>query len=93
MINWGVRFRNKVFWVTFIPAVLVLIKTVAYLFGFELDLTDLQVRLLAVVEAVFVLLSVLGVVVDSTTAGISDSARAMTYESPKDSDRLTAEGK
>lgn len=84
MINWKVRFKNKAFWVYMIPAVLVLIQSLAEVFGFALDLSEVGNDLLNVVEAVFVLLAVLGIVNDPTTAGVmSDSAQAMTYEKPK----------
>ena len=81
-INWIVRIKNKTFWVSFIPAILLLITSVANVFGYTLDLSDLQSKLLGVVEAVFVVLAVLGVVVDHTTKGLSDSDRAMTYDEP-----------
>lgn len=81
-INWIVRFKNKTFWLSIIPAVLLLITSVANVFGYKLDLSDLQSKLLGVVEAVFVVLTVLGVVVDHTTKGFSDSDRAMTYDEP-----------
>ena len=84
MINWTVRFHNKAFWVALIPAVLLLIQVVAAVFGYTLDFGELGNRLLAVVNAAFALLSVLGVVTDPTTAGVSDSAQAMTYEKPKE---------
>lgn len=82
-INWQVRFKNKTFWLTFIPALFLVVQTVASIFGFTLDLTDLQANILEVVNAVFALLAVLGVVVDNTTKGVSDSTRAMTYTEPK----------
>lgn len=82
MINWKVRLKNKAFWLAFIPAVLLLVQTVAALFGFGLDLGDIGDKLLAVVNAVFALLSILGVVVDPTTQGMKDSQRAMGYETP-----------
>ena len=84
MINWRVRIRNKAFWVTIIPAVLVLIQVVAAVFGYTLDLGELGNKLIAVVNAVFVVLSILGVVNDPTTSGLSDSKQAMTYELPKE---------
>lgn len=84
MINWRVRIRNKAFWVAIIPAVLVLIQVVAAVFGYTLDLGDLGNKLIAVVNAVFVVLSILGVVNDPTTSGLSDSKQAMTYELPKE---------
>ncbi|MBR0425822.1 MAG: phage holin [Clostridia bacterium] len=83
MINWKVRIKNKNFWVAIIPAVLLLVQVVAKVFGFELDLGELGNNLLAVVNAVFVVLSILGIVTDPTTQGISDSKLAMTYDQPK----------
>ena len=84
MINWRVRIRNKAFWVAIIPAVLVFIQVVAAVFGYTLDLGELGNKLIAVVNAVFVVLSILGVVNDPTTSGLSDSKQAMTYELPKE---------
>ena len=40
-------------------------------------------KLLAVVNAVFAVLAILGIVTDPTTEGVSDSKQAMTYEMPK----------
>lgn len=82
-INWTVRIRNKTFWLAVVPALLLLIQTVAALFGFQLDLGDLGDKIIAVVNAAFALLAILGVVTDPTTAGISDSTQAMTYSAPK----------
>ena len=82
-INLKVRFKNKLFWLAFIPAFLILVQTVANVFGFALDLSDLGNKLIAVVEAVFVLLAILGIVTDHTTAGFGDSETALTYTEPK----------
>lgn len=83
MINWTVRIKNKNFWLAVIPAVLLLVQTVAAVFDYSLDLGEIGNRLIAVVNAVFGVLVVLGVVVDPTTAGISDSNRAMNYKKPE----------
>lgn len=83
-INWRVRLKSKTFWLTVIPALLLLVQVVAAVFGFELDLGDLGNKLLAVVNALFAVLSILGIVTDPTTAGVSDSAQAMTYTTPKE---------
>lgn len=83
MINWIVRFKNKNFWLAVIPAVLLLVQTVAAVFGYTLDFGDLGNRLVAVVNAVFGVLVILGVVNDPTTAGMSDSKQAMGYQRPK----------
>ena len=82
-INWLVRMRNKAFWISFIPAMLLLIQVVASVFGYELNLGDLGNKLLAVVNAAFAVLAILGVVSDPTTSGISDSNQAMSYTKPK----------
>ena len=83
-INWTVRLKSKTFWLTVIPALLLLVQVVAAVFGFELDLGDLGNKLLAVVNALFSVLSILGIVTDPTTAGVSDSAQALTYTEPKE---------
>ena len=83
-INWKVRLKSKTFWLTMIPALLLLVQVVAAVFGFELDLGVLGDRLLAVVNAVFAVLTILGVVTDPTTAGLSDSKRALSYTEPKE---------
>ena len=85
-INWRVRLKNKTFWIAVIPAVLLLVQVVANVFGITLDLGDLGNKLLAVVNAVFSLLVILGVVTDPTTSGISDSERALTYTEPRKDD-------
>lgn len=92
MLNLKVRMKNKTFWLSFIPAALLLIQAVAKLFGFTLELEGIKAQLLEVVNAVFVLLTIMGVVVDPTTSGVSDSMRALAYSDPADSDKLTRKG-
>lgn len=82
-INWTVRIKNKTFWLALIPAVLLLIQVVASVFGFTLDLGDLGDKLIAVVNALFTVLVILGIVTDPTTDGVGDSTQALTYEEPK----------
>ena len=82
-INWTVRIKSKNFWLAIIPAVLLLIQVVAAVFGFALDLGDLGNKLLAVVNAAFAVLAILGIVVDPTTEGVGDSTQALTYTEPK----------
>ena len=83
MINWKVRVKNKVFWMSVVPAVLLLIQTVAATFGYTLDLGELGNNLLAVVNEAFGVLAILGIVTDPTTEGISDSRQALTYREPR----------
>lgn len=82
-INWTVRLKNKTFWLALIPAVLLLVQVVAAVFGFQIDLGDLGNKLLDVVNALFAVLAILGIVTDPTTVGVKDSEQAMTYTEPK----------
>lgn len=83
-INWKVRFKSKSFWLAVIPAVALVIQAVMALFGFEYNFDDTVNKLIVVVNAVFALLVILGVITDHTTEGISDSDYAMTKDSPKE---------
>lgn len=91
-INWTVRLKSKSFWLAIIPAVLLLIQVVAAVFGFTLDLGDLGNKLLAVINAAFAVLAILGIVVDPTTQGISDSTQALTYTEPKSNEEEVDNG-
>lgn len=82
-INWTVRLKNKAFWVAIIPAALLLVQVVAAVFGITIDLGELGNKLLEVVNAAFGILTILGIVTDPTTKGISDSDNALTYTEPK----------
>ena len=81
-INWIVRIKNKQFWLSVIPAIALVVQAVAAVFGYEFDFSTLVGKLLAVVDAVFALLVILGIVVDPTTSGVGDSVRAMGYVRP-----------
>lgn len=83
-VNWKVRFKNKAFWVAVIPALALVVQAVAAVFGYTLDFSTLVGKIIGVVDAVFALLVILGVVVDPTTTGVSDSERAMGYVKPWD---------
>ena len=81
-VNLLVRLKNKAFWLAVIPAIALVAQAVAALFGYTIDLTTFVGKLQAVVNAVFALLVILGIVVDPTTDGINDSNRAMSYTEP-----------
>ena len=82
MINVIVRIKNRTFWLALIPAVLLLVQVVAAPFGYQWDFVALNRQLADIVNALFAVLTIVGVVVDPTTKGIGDSARAMTYDKP-----------
>lgn len=86
MINITTRIQNKTFWLTLIPAVLLLVQVCAAPFGYQWDFGILNEQLAAIVNALFAVLAILGVVVDPTTAGVGDSKRAMAYEKPHTDD-------
>lgn len=82
-INWEVRIKNRLFWMSFIPALFLVIQAVLSIFGVSINLTDLQDKILDTVNAVFVLLAVMGIVNDPTTEGLEDSLQARFYVRPK----------
>ena len=83
-INWMVRAKNKAFWIALVPAVLLLIQVIAAVFGYTTNMGELGEKLIAVVNALFAVLSILGIVADPTTKGITDSEQALTYTEPKE---------
>lgn len=83
MINWKVRFKNKRFVIAFIAGLLLLVKQVSVLFGYNLNTELFSTNINNVVDAVFLLLGLLGIVNDPTTQGFSDSEQVMTYDKPK----------
>lgn len=81
-INWKVRIANKTFWAEIIPAILLVVQLILDLFGVNMDFGELGNKLVGIVNAVFVVLALMGIVTDPTTKGVSDSDRAMGYEEP-----------
>ena len=81
-INWKVRLKNPVFWLTVIPAVIALVYTVLGLLGVVPTISE--DTLVNAVTAIISALTTIGVLIDPTTKGVSDSDRALTYEEPSD---------
>lgn len=79
-INWRVRVKNKAFWLTLIPAVLLLVQAVSAPFGYTWDFVVLNQQLAAIINALFSVLAILGIVNDPTTKGVGDSERALMYD-------------
>ncbi|WP_310194680.1 phage holin [Neobacillus niacini] len=87
MINWKVRFKNKSWVMAFVAQLLIVAQML--LGGLNaLGITDFQLSdaiqqsILTFVNAIFILLSMMGLVQDPTTKGMSDSERAKTYQKP-----------
>ena len=84
-INWKVRFKQKVFLTSFISLIVSFVYSMLALCDVFPAITKNQV--LEFVNQGLALLGLLGIIVDPTTAGISDSERAMSYDEPyKDTD-------
>ena len=79
-LNWKVRFKNKVWLSSFIAAIVTFIYTILGMFDVAPEVT--QNSVMNVINAILMMLSLTGVVVDPTTAGIGDSDRAMSYDEP-----------
>ena len=75
--NWKARFKNKTFVVTFITLIVSLVYQLLGLF--EVVPAVSESAIINAVTIIVNLLATLGVLVDPTTEGISDSKRAMTY--------------
>ena len=79
-INWKVRFKNKTWLVTFIAAILTIVYQILGMVGISPQLSqDAVTNILMMIVNVLVML---GVVIDPTTKGTTDSARALTYDEP-----------
>jgi len=81
-MNWKVRIKNRNWWLAFIPAVLLLVQVIAAPFGYSFEIGALNEQAVGIINAIFAVLVLLGVVNDPTTEGFGDSERAMTYEVP-----------
>ena len=93
MVNWKVRVRNKSFWLCLIPSLAVFAQALAACFDIHLDLSGQADKALAVVDTLFVVLGICGLVNDPTTAGfVADSPRALPYEVPYERD-INGDGK
>lgn len=79
-INWKVRLRNK----PWVASLLALIVTFVYnlLSAFEIVPAVSEEWVMGIISTVLTLLTALGVLIDPTTPGASDSERAMLYDEP-----------
>lgn len=81
-INWKVRLKNPMFWLTVIPAVITFIYTV--LGAFDVVPALSQDVVVNIVTAIITALTTIGVLIDPTTKGVGDSERALGYDKPSD---------
>ena len=81
-INWKVRLQHKQFWMSLIALLIVLANQVAGIFNVDITLYNDQIT--SISETVLSILALLGIIIDPTTKGTSDSQQALNYEKPKD---------
>jgi len=84
-INWKVRLLHKQFWVSLIALLLVLANQIAGIFNVDITIYNSQIT--AISETLLSILGLLGVIIDPTTKGASDSFQAMYYDKPKDDEK------
>lgn len=82
-INWLVRFKNKAFWLALVPALALVVQALADVFNIKLDFGMTIDKILVFINVLFALLALVGIVNDPTTDGLSDSKKALTYNTPK----------
>ena len=83
-MNFKVRIKNPYFWIGLIGVILAAMGVEASMFTSWGAVWDAVVGLVTNPFMLFsVIIAVIGVLVDPTTSGISDSAQAMRYNKPK----------
>lgn len=80
-INWKLRLQNKATLAAIVAAIIALVYQILGLIGVVPAVSQGAVEQTA--SMVINLLVLLGIVVDPTTAGTSDSTQAMNYTEPK----------
>ena len=79
-MNWTVRFKNRAWLASFIALIVSFVYQVLAMLDVAPSVT--QDAVMQTINIVLMLLSALGVLIDPTTSGITDSARAMGYAEP-----------
>lgn len=79
-INWKLRLKNKTTFAALVACVVAFVYQVTGIFGVIAPITENQVIL--GVSLIINILTTLGVLVDPTTVGTSDSFRALSYKKP-----------
>lgn len=81
-INWKLRLQNKTTLTTLILAIIAFVYQVLGIFGIVPGID--QNTMVNTCGLIINLLVAVGIVVDPTTAGISDSTKALEYTKPKE---------
>ncbi|MEA5152296.1 MAG: phage holin [Oscillospiraceae bacterium] len=79
-MNWKVRFKNKTWLTAFVALIISFVYQVLAMFDIAPVIT--QDSVIQAANLVLMMLSAMGVLIDPTTMGITDSRRAMSYTEP-----------
>lgn len=72
-IDWKSRLKNPTFYLTMVPALLLVAQIVLAWFGVDVAVELIQAEATKFINAVFAVLTILGIVVDPRTNGINDN--------------------
>lgn len=81
-INWKVRLQHIPFLLGLFSLLLLLAQQVAAIFGYDLT-AAMSEQISSILNTVLSILVLIGVIVDPTTRGTSDSERALMYRRPR----------
>ena len=73
MMNLKIRWQNKAFWVTAFSFILLVVKYIASMAGYTLDIGPLN----EIIDAFLLLMTAGGIIIDPTTPGVTDSTLVM----------------
>ena len=80
-INWKVRLKNKTWLLAFAGAIVAFVYQILGMLGVVAPIAEDNVT--QVIGLLVNLLVALGIVQDPTTAGMSDSSKALSYSEPR----------
>ena len=84
-INWKLRVQNVSTLISLVACLISLVYSILGFFGVVPPMAEeLWVQLFTLIIEILI---TLGVIVDPTTKGISDSIQALTYDVPKEDDK------
>ena len=84
-VNWKVRFKNKVWLGSFFSLIIGFVYSMLALFDVYPAVTQNLVA--QIFNQILTFLGLIGVIIDPTTIGASDSERAMSYAEPWDDNK------
>lgn len=83
-INWKLRLLSSKFWMSLVPALFLLAEAIGTPLGYKWDFIVLNQQISAIINAIFTVLTIVGVVTDPTTQGLGDSETAMKRKNMKE---------